>query len=197
MSVAEELYISPEEYLERERQAETRSEYFNGRIYAMAGASPDHEAICANTVIALGLALKGRGCRPYGSNLRVCIPETGMYTYPDVSVICGAPELDGGHHDVVRNPKLIVEITSPFTESCDRGDKFAHYRTIESLTDYLLVAQDRPWVEHYARSGETWVLTTGVGLNAVLNLPSLGCELTLADVYDGLEFPSGPLMRHP
>ena len=182
-------YLTPEEYLEMERQAPTKSEYLRGEVFALAGASRQHAAITVNMIVALVARLKGRSCEVYGSDLRVKVPPTGLYTYPDVSVICGKAQFEDRQQDTLVNPTAIFEILSRSTEGYDRGEKFANYRTLESMTDFIMISQYRPLVEHYARQpDETWLLTSYEGLKAVLLLPSIGCELPLAEIYDKVEW---------
>jgi Uma2 family endonuclease len=182
--------LTPEEYLEMERQAETKSEYLHGEVYAMAGASPRHTLIAANAIALLVLGLKGRACSVYGSDLRILVPPTGLYTYPDVTVICGKAQFEDRQKDTLVNPTLIFEILSRSTEGYDRGEKFANYRTLESLSDYVLISLHRPFVEHYARQpDESWLLRSCEGVEAILPIPSIGCELPLADIYDKVEWP--------
>jgi len=193
MQPAVKPYLTPEEYLAVEREAETKSEYLNGEVFAMAGASLAHIRVEANVITALNSQLKGRPCQALGSNTRVKVSQTGLYTYPDVVVICGRPKLDDKQKDTLLNPMVIFEILSPSTENYDRGMKFVHYRTLESLTDYLLVSQTEARIEHFARqSVDQWLLSLYQGLEAVVLLPSIGCELTLADVYDRIELPPVP-----
>jgi len=173
-------YLTPEEYLEMERQAETKSEYLHGEVYAMAGASPRHTLIAANAIALLVLGLKGRACSVYGSDLRILVPPTGLYTYPDVTVICGKAQFEDRQKDTLVNPTLIFEILSRSTEGYDRGEKFANYRTLESLSDYVLISLHRPFVEHYARQpDESWLLRSCEGVEAILPIPSIGCAHTL------------------
>ena len=186
----EKHFFTPEEYLRLERAAEYKSEYYAGEIFAMAGGSPTHSVITASALRDLGNLLKGNRCAPYDSNLRVFIPATGLYTYPDVSVICGPRELVPGHDDMITNPTLIVEVLSDSTEAYDRGQKFAHYRTLPSFAEYVLVSQKQPMVEVFFRLADgTWQLTPVRGLEATVRLQSLGVELRLAEVYDRVEFP--------
>lgn len=154
MASAPVLIISPEEYLRRERASDERHEYFAGRIYAMSGASREHSMICSNTLGSLWNQLRGKPCEVHSSDLRVQVSDTGLYTYPDLSVVCGKKLFADEHVDTLLNPKIVIEVLSPSTEAYDRGDKFAHYRTLDSLTDYLLIAQDKPRIEHYRRSGD-------------------------------------------
>ena len=143
-------YLTPEEYLALERQAETKSEYLRGEVYAMAGASsriPRSRPTCSYYLL---LNSSRDPVRLVGSDLRVKVPPTGLYTYPDIVVICGRPQFEDRHQDTLVNPTVIFEILSRSTEGYDRGEKFANYRTLESLTDFIMVSQHRPLVEHYA-----------------------------------------------
>ena len=157
MSALPEPYVTVEEYLAAERNAETKSEYLDGYLYAMAGGTPRHSAIAMNVAIELGIQLRDKSCQVYNSDLMVATSPTGLYAYPDVSVVCGEPRFQDNHPDALTNPLLIVEVLSPKTEDRDRGPKFVHYRRIDSLIDYLLVVQDEPYVDHYQRqSGDRW-----------------------------------------
>ena len=150
MSAVPKPYITPEQYLELERQAETKSEYFAGEIFAMAGASPEHNLISGNAFGVLWSQLRDRPCTAYGSDMKVRSTQE-HYAYPDVTVVCGEAQFGGEEREVLLNPTLIVEVLSPSTEAWDRGGKFEQYRQRESLQEYLLIAQDRPHVERYAR----------------------------------------------
>src|SRR5438105_11912 len=154
MSSLTEGFFTAEQYLALEREADYKSEYVNGQIYAMSGASREHNLIAFNLITALGTQLRGRPCEGYGGDMRVKVSPTGMYTYPDVSVVCGEPHFDDAQLDTLTNPTVIIEVLSPSTELFDRGGKFAHYRTLQSLSDYVLVAQDKMQVEHFVRSGK-------------------------------------------
>ena len=146
--------------------------------------------IASNTLVSLVPQLKRSSCTAHGSDLRVKVRATSFYTYPDIVVVCGQPQFEDRHRDTLLNPTVIFEILSRSTEGYDRGEKFANYRTLESLTDFIMVSQYRPLVEHYARQpDETWLLTSYEGLEAVLPIPSIGCELPLADIYDKVEWP--------
>lgn len=181
--------LTPEEYLAIERRAEVKSEYLDGEMFAMSGGSYPHTVIIGNTVWGLKEGLKGRQCTVCPNDLRVHTPATGLYTYPDVVVVCGEPRLQDEARDTLLNPILIVEVLSPTTEAYDRGKKFEHYRTIESLAEYLLIAQDRPRVEQYLRQdGNRWLFTEVTGLDGRIALPSIRCELDLAAVYDQVAF---------
>jgi Uma2 family endonuclease len=191
--------LTAEEYLAIERAAEYKSEFFNGEMFAMAGASLAHSLITTNVTRELSIQLKRRTCQVYSSDTRVKVSETGLYTYPDVTAVCGQPQVEDEHRDTLLNPTLIVEVLSPSTEAYDRGDKFAQYRRLESLREYVLIAQDRPRIERYTRQGEAqeWLLTEVSDPQGVVSLASIGCELVLAEVYDKVEFleSSGSLGR--
>jgi len=182
--------LTSEEYLRLERQAETRSEYWDGKVYALAGASEVHNLIVANLVMILGSQVKGRPCKVYPNDMRIKVRETGLYTYPDVIVVCGKAIFEDRHRDTLLNPTLIIEVLSPSTEAYDRGTKFEHYRTLDSLSDYLLVAQGSPTVEHFERQpDDKWLLSAYKGQEAVVFVASAGCNLPLMEVYDKLEWP--------
>jgi Uma2 family endonuclease len=177
-----------DEYLEIERKAGYRSELVNGYIYAMAGASRMHNLVAGNTFGELRQQLKGRPCEAYTSDMRVKVEATGRATYPDVVVVCGEPKFADDVKDTLLNPLVIVEVLSPSTEADDRGEKFAHYRRIDSLQEYVLLSQDRIRVEHYRRQGEQWLLTDVADLDSMLELPALGFSVPLRDIYDKVEF---------
>ena len=181
-------YYTPEEYLALERAADYKSEYVAGEIFAMAGASVDHNTIAGNIFRLLGNQFQGRPCRVFMSDLRVQIAATAMYTYPDVVAVCGPLELASGPRDTLLNPTVIVEVLSPSTEAYDRGAKFDHYWRLPSLTEYVLVAQDQVRVEHFARQGDGWLLTVARALDETLRLPSLDAILPLAAIYENIEF---------
>lgn len=182
-------HLTPEEYLEIERQSEVRSEYLDGEMFAMTGGSVRHNLIITNLVRELSLQLKPRPCQVFSSELRVHIPTTGLYTYPDIVVVCGEMHLEDQFFDTLLNPTVLMEVLSPSTEAYDRGKKFEHYRSIPSLAEYLLIAQDEPRVEQYVRQeGNRWLLTAMTGLEATLALPSIQCELALAEVYNKASF---------
>lgn len=196
MSPLAQPRYTPEEYLRLERAADHKSELINGRIYAMAGASRRHNLIVGNVFAELRAQLRGRGCEAYVNDMRVKVSRTTLYTYPDVAALCGEPRFEDDAVDTLLNPSVIVEVLSDSTEKYDRGEKFAHYRRLESLQEYVLVAQDTPRVEHYARHGEHWLLSEISGPDATLRLASLGCEIALADIYERLDFPP-PEEQHP
>ena len=188
---------TPQEYLARERDARERHEYYHGEVFAMSGGTPDHSLIIANVNGELHNALKGRPCRVYESNLRVRVPRTTLYTYPDATVICGERQFDplDTSRETVTNPTLIVEVLSPSTETWDRGGKFQNYQQIDSLREYVLVSSDKPLVETFRRQGAggaTWVYTATSGPEVRVLLPALGVELPMAEIYSGVEFPPPP-----
>jgi len=181
-------YITPEEYLARERAAEYKSEYYNGEIFAFAGASLEHNTIVINLVLKLAPQLRKRNCEIYSNDMRVKVNATGLYTYPDVVVVCGKPQLEDDERDILLNPIVIVEVLSPSTESYDRGTKFEHYRTIDTLSDYLLVAQDKIHIEHYVRqSDRSWLFSEYKSAEEKIQIASIGCELSVAEVYEKVE----------
>jgi Uma2 family endonuclease len=185
-------YITPQEYLERERKAETKSEFYDGLIVAMAGASPEHNAITFNLAAGLGPQLGDKNCRGYGSDLRGRVSACNAYFYPDATVVCGEPQYDQlvGLHSLL-NPTLIIEVLSDSTERTDRREKFDCYQTLDSLKTYVLVAQDSPRIELFTRQADgSWRYEPVRGLDAVVKLESIGCTLRLADVYARVEFPS-------
>ncbi|MDG4594949.1 MAG: Uma2 family endonuclease [Candidatus Contendobacter sp.] len=180
--------LTPEDYLAIERGAEFKSEYFNGEIFAMAGASRAHNAIVLNIGSEIRRHLKHRPCKAYVNDLRVKVSPTGLYTYPDLMVVCGKEQFEDAHLDTLLNPTLIIEVLSASTEAYDRGRKFEHYRHLDSLVEYVLIAQHRPHVESYRRQPDhQWLLTECNGLNGTLRLQSIDCDLALAEVYDKVE----------
>jgi Uma2 family endonuclease len=180
--------ITPEEYLAIERRAETRSEYLDGEMFAMSGASFRHNVIAGNLAGEIRQRLKGRPCTVCQSDQRVYVPATGLYAYPDIVVVCGDPVLQDDHLDTLLNPRLILEVLSPTTETYDRGKKFDHYRTIDSLQEYVLVAQGEPRAEQFLRRDGQWFFNAFVGLDGILALSSIQCEVPLAEVYDKVAF---------
>lgn len=190
MAILTKARISPEDYLAMERRAETRSEYLDGEVFAMTGGSFFHNIIVGNLVGELRQGLKGRSCTVVPSDLRVHIPATGLYTYPDVTVVCSEPRFEEAQEmDTLLNPTLIVEVLSPTTEAYDRGKKFEHYDTIESLAEYVLVSQTTPRVEQFVRQeGGHWLFTATSGLDAKFLFSSIGCDLALAEIYHKVSF---------
>ncbi|MEZ4528368.1 MAG: Uma2 family endonuclease [Desulfobacterales bacterium] len=189
MTAQAQRKITPDEYLFMEREAEFKSEYYDGEIFAMAGASRRHNLICGNVFAAIHAQFKNRSCEAYTGDMRVRVSETGLYTYPDVLALCEPPRFDDEEKDTLLNPSLIVEVLSKSTESYDRGEKFAHYRTISSLKEYVLISQDRMQIEHYLRqSNNRWMLSEFSHTEDTVELPSAGCSLKLSEVYDKVDF---------
>lgn len=188
------------EYLAQERASEERHEYLDGQIYAMAGESGEHADICTNLVRELSAQLRGTPCRVRSKDTKVLsglIPThrrttKALFSYPDSVVICGEPQYLDEHRDVLLNPAVIIEVLSPSTEGFDRGEKFRRYRThLETLTDYILVSQSMPLVEHYRRQPDNeWVFSSVGELEGSLHLASIGCTLRLMEVYDRVKFPA-------
>ena len=183
--------ISPVEYLELDRIAAIRSEYYFGEIIAMSGGTESHNLIGSNINRQAGNALELRPCRVYTSDMRVRT-TTGVYTYPDVTIVCGKPQLEDERKDVLLNPLVIIEVLSPSTANYDRGAKFDNYRSIPSLQTYVIVAQDQPAIDCYHRQPDNrgWLLTIARGLNAVIQIPAANFELSLSRVYANVEFPA-------
>jgi Uma2 family endonuclease len=190
---------TPEEYLELERRSEERHEYLDGEIYEMAGESPAHGAISTNLIALLHAQLKGTPCQVFSKDTKVRsgpVQERGrsykgLYSYPDLVVVCGELKFLDEHQDVLTNPTVIIEVLSPATETYDRGDKWLRYQKwLPGLTDYVLVAQLRPAVEHFHRQpAGHWLYTLVSGLDTGLRIDSINCLLPLAEVYDRVAFP--------
>ena len=179
---------SATEYVAAENDAETKSEFFNGEIYAMAGATPTHALITANIIGALQQQLRGKPCRTYSSDLRVRVSETGAFVYPDVTIACPPLQFAEDDANALTNPVVVVEVLSPSTEANDRGAKWRHYQHLPSLRDYVLVAQNQKQVEHYERLDDgSWRYSVRENDGAV-TLSSIECELNLDEVYERVEF---------
>jgi len=188
MSQQLKSFVSPQEYLRLERQAEHKSEYLNGEIFAMSGASRKHNLLTINIGGSLHQQLRGKPCEVYASDMRVKVRATGLYTYPDVVVVCGEPEFEDEHIDTLLNPTLLVEVLSPSTERYDRIAKTSYYRTLDSLKEHLLVSQDEIRVEHYVKQADgTWLLIEHRSLDSDVELQSIGCLLGLRDIYDKVQ----------
>ena len=188
MSSLPHIRLTPDEYLAAERWATHKSEYIAGEVFAMSGASEAHNLIVANLIATLHQQLRQRDCRVYPSDMRVVNPEKNFF-YPDVTVVCGAPRFTDDRRDTLTNPTLIIEVLSDSTPDYDRGSKFAQYRRLASLQEYLVVAQTAPCVEHHTRQADgCWLLHETSDLTAVLTLASIGCQLPLAEIYDKVTF---------
>jgi Uma2 family endonuclease len=190
MATAALTYYTPEEYLALERHAEFKSEYIDGRIVAMTGASAPHNRIAGSVHAELRARFRNGPCEAFIGDMRVQVGEGRRYTYPDVVAVSGEPRFQDGSLDTLMNPVLIVEVLSPTTEAYDRGEKFQHYRTIETLQEYVVIAQHRPLVDRFVRHGEFWQLGTFTGLDAAVELTSVGCTIPLRDIYERVKFPA-------
>ncbi len=181
------LRFTPEEYLAMDRAAERRSEYCNGEILAMAGASGEHILMVTSIIREFGTRLRGTTCETYSNDLRVR-SRPSHYVFPDVVVACEREFADESL-DILLNPRVVIEILSPSTERSDRGWKFESYRGMPSMADYLMLSQERPYAEHFTRfNQDLWTLQDHEGLAGVISLPSIGCELRLADIYERITF---------
>jgi Uma2 family endonuclease len=188
--------LSEAEYLEIERRAEIKSEFLGGEMFAMSGGTRGHSLIAINLAGELRSLLKGRPCVPYNSDLRVKVEAAGLYTYPDLSVVCGEQQFEDEQGDTLLNPTVIFEVLSDSREAYDRGKKFELYRRIPSLREYLLVNQRQPQIEQFIRqSNGEWLLRDAQGMDAKLTLPSLDITLALSEVFDKVDFvpPVDPL----
>ena len=183
-------FYTPQEYLELEKDSREKHEYFKGEIFAMAGASPIHNVIFKNAFGQLFIALKGKACQPYGSDLRLHIPQNTLYTYPDISIICGDIITSTEDEQAATNPIILIEILSPSTKNYDRGGKFMLYRAISSLKEYILIDSETIYVERFSiNSNGLWELQEYDSPDKNLEIPSLGIHLLLCDLYNGCSLP--------
>lgn len=192
MSTQPKTCLTPEEYLAVERRNEYKSEYVDGEVFAMTGASRRHNLIAVNMTAEIHRQLRGRPCETYAGDMRVRIQSKRVYayTYPDVVVVCGEPRFEDGHLDTLLNPTVVIEVLSESTERYDRGRKFGFYRTIESLAEYVLVAQDEHRVEQYTRQADgRWLLSDHRSPEEVVELTSVRCALALREVYERVTLP--------
>lgn len=193
MFATSKIYITPTAYLMAERASEVKSEYRNGEIHTMTGSNESHNLITANVMSILALQLRCRPDKVYPSNLRVKIDQANVYTYADVIVVNDQPQFEDEETDTLLNPTVIIEVFAKSTEKYDRGRKFENYRTLNSLSEYLLIAQDRPHIEQYVRQADNqWLLSEAKVIEDVIELPTIECKLALADVYDKVDFQSRP-----
>ena len=189
VAVRRHPYIAPQAYLHQERQAAVKSEYINGRIYAMAGASRRHNRITFNVAALLHAQLRNGPCEGFANDMRVKIASENVYTYPDIVVACGEAEYEDAELDTLLEPTLIIEVLSDSTEKYDRGKKCSYYQQIESLQEYVLISQDTARIECYTRLPDhRWMLTHVTTLESDVALESIGCVLPLADVYARVQF---------
>lgn len=192
MSVAKakiDRRYSPEEYLEFERDARDRHEFIDGVVYAMAGESLSHSRICMNLGREAGNALKGKACETLSPNMKVRTSSASLFAYPDLTIVCG-PTLHDAKRDVLTNPKVIFEVLSPSTEIYDRTTKFQRYRLgNETLSDYILVSQNAPFVEHFWKQHDgNWLYQSFSQISDVLRIDSIDIALSLGEIYDRVEF---------
>lgn len=184
-------FYSPEEYLALEELAEYRSEYYRGEIFAMSGGSVNHNRIAKNIVVALDVALAGKPCETFIADMRLLVKKNGLYTYPDVMIVCGQLEFAKGRTDTLTNPTVIIEVLSESTQAYDRGAKFELYRALETLQDYVLIDQSRVHVEYFHKLDDgRWLLAEFNVLDGVLLLESVGVKLSLSQIYRRMEWES-------
>jgi Uma2 family endonuclease len=188
MAMAVPRRFSVLEYLRAENAAETKSEYVNGEIFAMAGTTLAHSRVTTALTREISNQLGDGPCEVLDSDFRIRVEASNLYTYPDLSIVCGEPAIDPNDSCAMTNPTVVVEVLSNSTESWDRGGKFAHYRLLTSLREYVLVSQSEPRIERFVRDGEDWVLTEFVGLEAEFALASLDVKVPLSKVYARVEF---------
>jgi Uma2 family endonuclease len=189
MAALPEFTWTEERYLAFERESDQKHEYLDMQIYDLAGASTNHNLIVGSAYAHLYNQLRKRPCFVYPSDMRLKVSKTRLYTYPDISIVCGTPQFDDEQKDTILNPIVLIEVLSPSTESYDRGKKFRHYRTLESLQEYVLIAQDSIQIEHYSRQAdEQWLLNDISQPDASLDLRSIGCTLLAADMYEKVTF---------
>jgi Uma2 family endonuclease len=192
MSVIPKTKLSEVDYLAIERESPTKNEYYKGEMFAMAGAGNNHNIITANIIISIGSFLRGKGCTVYPSDMRLHIPENGLYTYPDAMVVCNPKQFRDEKKDTILNPVLIVEVLSPTTEGYDRGEKFRLYRSIPTLQEYLIIDSQQYTAEIYHKNREGhWVLTDAQDIHSSLPLASIMFELSLQDIYAGVDDMAG------
>lgn len=185
---------APEDYLIFERSSETRHEFLDGEIFAMAGESLPHSRICMNLAREVGNSLKGKRCEPLSPNMKVRTSSASLFAYPDLTVVCGEPVFHDAKKDVLTNPQVIFEVLSPSTADYDRTTKFQKYRMgNETLTDYILVSQDKPFVEHFTKQADNnWVYRSYGDADDVLRIETIECDLSLREIYDRVEFETQP-----
>jgi Uma2 family endonuclease len=181
--------ITPQEYLELDRKSEIRNEYFDGQMFAMSGATRDHIRIVTNITFELESQFLDRPCELYPTEMRTKVSQTGLYTYPDIAAVCVKPQFEDDHFDTLLNPQLIIEVLSDSTESYDRGRKFAHYRNIDSLREYVLVSQNECRVERFTRQDDgNWLYSETTDPEGSVELASVTCRLSLSRVYHKIDF---------
>ncbi len=182
--------FSKESYLDFERNQDNRHEFLDGNVYAMAGESLNHSKICFSLYRIVGNELRGKRCNGFSPNMKIATSDRGLFAYPDLAVVCGDPELFDNRKDIITNPTVIFEVLSPSTANYDRGEKFLRYANyIESLHDYILISQDEPFVEHFMKQENGGWESVGIkGLDAILEIDSIECEINLAELYEQIDF---------
>ena len=180
-------FLTPDQYLEIDRSAEVKSEYYNGEMFAMAGGSWVHSVLASALSRVIGARLDRGKCMSSSSDLRIQVGATGLYTYPDFAVVCGAPMLADKHGDILLNPTVIAEVLSPSTESYERGKKFEHYRTIDSLRHYILVSQNTMLVEVFTIVDGGLDLSVASEPGDIVRLPAIGVEFPIEELYEGID----------
>lgn len=184
-------FLTSQEYLARERNADFKSEFFRGETFAMAGATYEHTRVKDNVARHTGNQLDGSPCQVLTSDMRLKIDATGLYTYPDIIVVCGELQFEDKVFDTLKNPRVLIEVLSDSTEEYDRGVKFAHYRQLPSVQEYVLIAQDRPLVERFVRQpDDSWLMTAFSDMAQTFSFASIAVKVTLADIYRGVDFPA-------
>lgn len=182
-------YISTEEYLAEERAALEKHEYYKGEVFAMSGASLEHNIISRNMMVFVGGKLKGKACQPFGSNLRIHIPPNTLFTYPDLTIFCDKPVLTDNSFDTALNPVVIIEILSPSTRNYDMGIKFMLYRDIETLKEYILIDSEAVYVQKHLRQPDnSWVLTEIKKIQEALHIHTIELSIPLTEIYEGVSF---------
>lgn len=182
-------FVPQEDYLESEREALEKHEYYQGEVFAMSGASVRHNRIFSNFFGELSHKLKGKGCIPYGSDLRIHIPKNTLYTYPDISIICGEMEFTDDKFDTAANPSVIIEILSNSTRNYDMGEKFTLYRDIDTLQEYILIDSEKVYVEKHIRNADnSWLLTDYRSIENLFSISTINRNFMLKDIYEGISF---------
>ncbi len=187
-------FLTPQRYLEMEREAEFRSEYIDGRAYAMSGGSRNHSWVIANTLGTLFEQLRGKRCGATSSDMRLYSEEFGIYTYPDIVVTCPPEQFLDNHKDTITDAVVVVEVLSPSTKNYDRGEKFRFYRSLPSFAEYLILAQDTVRAEHHVKQANgSWLFHEYRSPEDELELESIGCRLILGRLYERVEFESAEI----
>lgn len=186
--------LTEDEYLDLEADAEFKSEFYNGEMFAMAGANRAHNTIKDNLIVEIGIRLKGGTCRTYSSDMRVKVKRTGLYTYPDIVIVCGEPEIEHRRGlDTLLNPRIVIEVLSKTTEGYDRGSKFRQYKRLASVQEYVIVSSDRVCIDRFVRQDdEQWLLTTFDKPSGKMAMASVPVRIPLADIYRDVELPESP-----